>query len=279
MFKDHESPISLFSFQDIITCLTGIMLFFVLILAIKLLEVTKMLEQQSPYRAEIAEWRERNELLKRQLREMTEDIRSIRRRLAGAKREDRATLSIAKFRLERELKELKRRALRSREALKAKEAEKLRRESRKKQLERESEELKRAEDKLRSVKRQNRDYRENIERIRGEIRKRRHSVDITVDGDTDKSPVVLECSRDRIRIVELPGKKTTVIARKGPFASEMVEELCRSLGKYPPQKYYFALLIKPSAAEYARYLERRLAKSRPGIEMGSEPILESEECD
>ena len=162
MFKDHETPISLFSFQDIITCLTGIMLFFLLILSIKLMEITKMLEQQSPYRSEIVEWRERNELLKRQLTELAENIRTYRQRLAGAKREDRATLSIAKFRLEKKLNELQRNALKLQAEKNSKAAEKSRAEVRKKQLERESEELKSVEDKLRQIQRQNQDYLESF---------------------------------------------------------------------------------------------------------------------
>lgn len=279
MFKDHETPISLFSFQDIITCLTGIMLFFLLILSIKLMEITKMLEQQSPYRAEIVEWRERNELLKRQLRELAENIRTYRQRLAGAKREDRATLSIAKFRLEKKAKELRQNALKLQAEKNSKATKRTRAEVRKKQLERESEELQRIEDKLRQIRQQNRSYQENIGRLREDIRKRKHSVNVSVIGNTDKTPVVLECSRDRIRIVERSPKRVIVIQRKGAFLTEMVHEACKALKRYPPQKHYFALLVKPSAADYLSYFGEVMEKICPQAEFGCEPILESEECD
>ena len=101
-----------------------------------------------------------------------------------------------------------------------------------------------------------------------------------IDGNTDKTPIAVVCSKNSIRIVELSNKRVTVIENRTPFCSEMVNEACRRLGEYSRQQHYLALLIKPSAAGYAHYLLiHLLIHSCSGFEFGSEPILESEECD
>lgn len=278
MFKNDESPLSLFSFQDIITCLTGIMLFFLLLLSIRIMEITKLFEQQSPYRSEIAEWQRRNELLRQQLRDVENDIHSYRRRIAGIRHEDRATLTLAKFRLERESSELQADMKRLREHHAVRSEAKKKEEAREKTLERQRAELQNAEDRANAVRQQNLAYEESIRKLREEIRKRKHSVYVRVTGKTGKAPIVLVCSRDNIRIVELARKKEVVVPRRGPFFSEMVNEVCRRIGDYPRQNHYFALLIKPSAAGYLPYLLQTISDSCPGIELGNEPILESEDC-
>jgi len=279
MFKNQESPLSLFSFQDIITCLTGIMLFFLLLLSIKILEITKLLEQQSPYRAEIAEWQQRNELLRNQLDDVGKDIRSYRRRIVSSKHEDRATLAIDKFKLERESKALQDELRRLQEERRARIEAREKEDARQKELERRESELQKAQDKAEAIAKQNRAFEENIRRLREEIRRRKHSVSIAVAGNTDKTPIAVVCSKDRIRIVDLSRKKEISIPRNGPILSEMADEACRRLGDYPLQKYYFAFLCKPSAAGYFSYLLQVVGNAYKGIELGHEPILESEDCD
>ncbi|MBR0459915.1 MAG: hypothetical protein IJJ26_11815, partial [Victivallales bacterium] len=48
MFKNDSSPISLFSFQDIVTSLTGIMVLIILLLAIELLQTRESVPQPEP---------------------------------------------------------------------------------------------------------------------------------------------------------------------------------------------------------------------------------------
>ena len=103
-------------------------------------------------------------------------------------------------------------------------------------------------------------------------------VRITVDGSTSKSPIALECGRDAIRIVDLRKKSAESVPRRGPILTDMVNEVCRKLKKYPTQNYYFVVLLKPGGGAYAEYLTRALSKNLPGAEFAFEPILESEVC-
>lgn len=279
MFKNHESPISLFSFQDIITCLTGIMLFFLLILALKIMEIAKVIEEQSPHRDEIAELRRQNELLRRQLGEISRDIRGYRERIRKAGREDRPTLSIAKFRLERRLREIRRQLAEAEKIKSLREDELRREEERRKRLEERERRLRAAAEELDRLVSANRSCAENIKKLRDEIAKRRRTIHITVSGRTSKRPVAVECSRDRIRLVDLQKKSVVSVERTSPFLSDMVNAAAERLRDYPADEYYFALLIKPSAAPYAEYLTGAVRGKCPGVELGSEPILESEVCD
>ena len=278
MFKNNEPPISLFSFQDIITCLTGIMLFFLLILVIRIMEITKQLEEQSPYRAELTELQKQNALLKKQQQEISRDIDEYRKRIRDAKKNDPASLSIAKFQLERRTRELKRETddLQKRKDLR--EEQKRREEQRRKQLAQKRRRLQETVASLDRIEQQNNSYRERAKELRDEIRKRKRTVNISVSGRTNKKPVALECSGDAIRIIEFDPKNVTVIRRTAPFFTEMANAAAAGLKKYPRSEYYFVLLIKPSAAGYAEYLTHLIEKEYSGADIGSEPILESEEC-
>lgn len=278
MFRNNESPISLFSFQDIVTCLTGIMLFFLLILVIRIMEITKRLEEQSPYRAELEELQKQNALLKKQRQEILRDVDEYRRRIRDAGKKDPASLSIAKFQLERRTRELKRETddLQKRKDLR--EEQKLREERRRKLLSQKQRRIRETADTLGRIERQNDAFRESAKKLREEIRKRKRTVNVSVSGKTNKKPVALECSGDAIRIIEFNPKSVTVIRRNSPFFTDMANAAAAGLKKYPRSEYYFVLLIKPSAASYSEYLMRLLEREYSGADVGSEPILESEGC-
>ena len=74
MFNDDEPPVSLFSFQDIITSLTGIMIFFLLLLSLIIMELAQKTRDASPVARELEQVRIKNDVLKRQISEIASDI-------------------------------------------------------------------------------------------------------------------------------------------------------------------------------------------------------------
>ena len=102
MFKNSEPPISLFSFQDIITSLTGIVIFFLLIFALNLFEVREAPETSDASPEEIEAARQLNELLKKQIVSYENDLRAYHRKLLCPATE-KTSLRIELFRLQKKI--------------------------------------------------------------------------------------------------------------------------------------------------------------------------------
>ena len=81
MFNDNGSPVSLFSFQDIITGLTGIMIFFLLLLSLNILEMSSQETGLSSAEKELTLIREQNQISRKHIKEISEDISSCRTRI------------------------------------------------------------------------------------------------------------------------------------------------------------------------------------------------------
>lgn len=118
--------------------------------------------------------------------------------------------------------------------------------------------------------------RKQLDQIRNEIAQRRHTVNIMLDRKTTRKPVLIECSRDRISI-STNRKRQWTVERRSPSVIHMIDQLCNALKEYSAEDHYFIFLLKPSSAQYLRYLQMRFAAEIPNAESGMEPILESEE--
>ena len=77
MFKDSDPPVSLFSFQDIVTTLIGIMILFVLLLSLELMETTQTFERNSPVMEELKQLRERRRSLEARSEEMSRRLETL----------------------------------------------------------------------------------------------------------------------------------------------------------------------------------------------------------
>ena len=77
MFKDSDPPVSLFSFQDIVTTLIGIMILFVLLLSLELMETTRTFERNSPVMEELKQLRERRRSLEARSEEMSRRLETL----------------------------------------------------------------------------------------------------------------------------------------------------------------------------------------------------------
>ena len=97
---------SLFSFQDIITSLTGIMIFFLLLLALNILNTAEAKQEESPLYQEIAYQKERKKLQEKQIAELSGLLKDYRRRISSIEHTDESTLRLKHFSLAKLLKKL-----------------------------------------------------------------------------------------------------------------------------------------------------------------------------
>ena len=261
MFNNNEPPVSLFSFQDIITSLTGIMIFFLLLFSLSIMEFAQNRQDSSPVYKELEQIRAKNQILKNQITEMSADIRDYRKKIKAARSKDETALTIERYRLEQKLRELK---------VQKNEKENARLKQRKKELEQQ-------EDKVKELAYAVEQKKKQVAEIRKAIEKRRKEVQVTVDASIKKIPVLIECSEDRICIVDTAEKTRRVLPRKSPILTELVGQAISALRHFPPEKYYFVFMVKPSAVRYLTILLSRLQSEIRSADFGIEPILENEE--
>ena len=113
--------------------------------------------------------------------------------------------------------------------------------------------------------------------LRKALAERRRALNITVDRQTSKRPVLIVCSREQIRIIDYTEKKQEIISRQSPDSTRMTETVCKQLKRFSIAGYYFIFLFKPSSVDYARFLKDSFDEAMPRAQSGMEPILESEE--
>ncbi|MBO4648794.1 MAG: hypothetical protein J5806_11635 [Lentisphaeria bacterium] len=276
MFNNDEPPVSLFSFQDIITSLTGIMIFFLLLLSLIILELTQKTQEESPVARELAQVKMKNEVLKKQISEISSDIRDYRKRIQVAQTRDESALILERYRLEKQLTELKsqktsldRELKETREKYAVSEKRNQKLQQQQKELEQKEQQCKEMTSKIKQKKKQVSDTRKMIE-------KRRQEVQVTIDSSIDKIPVLIDCSMDKICIIDSQKKTRQVFTRKTPILSSIVGEAVAHLQQFPPHKYYFVFMVKPSAVNYIRFFITALREKVRNPSIGVEPILEHE---
>ena len=278
MFKNNEPPVSLFSFQDIITTLTGIMIFFLLILVINMLEITEndQKEQKAPVYTEWREVEKQNGLLKKQIREIKHDVNKYRQRLREIARQNDSSLTLEKSRLKDQIageqKEIEKTAQQlrgSEQRLQAETESNQALENEKKQLEKE---LPRLKDALKQCD----ELKAKIKELKKQIAERKKMVNISLDRNIDLKPLLVECSRNSINVFDPATKNVKKFSRRTPIVSDMIADVFKYLKGLSTSEYYFVFLIKPSAAGYFHFLKTQLQENIPGAKHGIEPILENE---
>ncbi len=276
MFNDNEPPVSLFSFQDIITSLTGIMIFFLLLLSLYIMELTQKNQEGSPLYKELAQIKEQNRVLKTQISEITSDIKNYRKRIQSAQKKDESTLMAERFRFENLIRTLKARKNDLNGKITKGKEELSRSEKENAKLKRQRQELVKEQKKCAELAQEAEQQKEKISKIRNEIKKRKKEIQVTVDSSIDKIPVLIECSIDRISIVNTRNKVRRVIQRQSPVTSDLIANAIECLRVFPPSQYYYVLMVKPSAADYITFFQRSLFEAFKSSDIGIEPILEHE---
>ena len=277
MFKYNEAPVSLFSFQDIITTLTGIMLLFLLVMALIMIQVNSELQKNSPVYEQLQQARKENNALKADITQTEQEISSLRKRKRELQKRDNAQLKLEKFTLEQQVKQQKHdlEVLKKKIAEQQKKKENLNR--RQQELARQHSELEQKKKDLDTIKKRIDVQKDQGKELHRKIKAKRNSITITTGSDTNKQPLVIECSGDFIRVIPKDKTRIRKFERRTPVSSDMVKESMRYIRTFPASMNYYILLIKPSAVPYSNFILKKLRGTFPKMEYGMEPILENEE--
>ena len=276
MFNDDEPPVSLFSFQDIITSLTGIMIFFLLLLSLIILEQTQKAQERSPVARELEQVKMKNDVLKKQISEIAADIRDYRKRILIAQTRDESALILERYRLEKQLAELKEQKSELDKELKENRKKYADSEKKNQKLQKQQKELELKERQCRETALKIEQKKKQVSETRKTIEKRRKEVQVTIDSSINKIPILIDCSKDKISILDSMKKTRRVFLRKTPILAALVDEAVAHLQQFSPDKYYFVFMVKPSAADYIRFFITALREKVRNPSLGVEPILEHE---
>ncbi|GEM_PF-889685 len=265
--KDNSPAISFFSFQDIITSVTGIM--FLVMLLLTLLLLMREAVNASPEQTEARRLQEDVRALQERLSQMTSNSEEMRQRLEELRKLDAKTLPQRKEALLRRLEELQRemtQALADEETTK-KESERLRTviaDVREKDAP-VVEELTELQKELSALEAQKAKMEDATEKSKRMMR-------FTWDGNISKRPLLVECSGDAI-LVGTNGVATPLkVFRKKPGAAPMQleSEFLAWAKQQPASEVYFVFLSKPSSFTYAESLARILGDN--GYQRGREVL-------
>lgn len=244
--KRHGSPITLFSFQDIITGLCGLMIMLVLIMLIDVIR-RKNTNEASPIE------------LKGTFSELEVEIADLKTKFAENEKElsssvlTNVTTAIESIQTTRtELSDQKKTI----QSLEARVAEQELANKDKQAKKKVADELKRAQEKIRDA-------------LEAAIAKYgKNMMTFIPERGIAKIPVYVECSGTEVKIHRpmhnLPGMTF-------PYSQNM-NGVLKIADETNPTTSYFLLLIKPSALGYAFELKYRLAEK--GFNIGIDPILE-----
>ena len=264
--KDNSPAISFFSFQDIITSITGIMFLVVIMLVLTVLQ-----QNSSPSRQKSRELQTELSALENELKQLQDSLARFRRQDAE---QNKRIEELKKLRLETlpELKQQRIRQLRlvDREIVRLEEANEqiLQRQQGQVKLKKEKQLLiQRNQDRLTELQHKIAILDESIRQKEKIYQRFSKVIRFVWNRSTPKQPVLLECSGTEISVNPINSKTP-----RRTFTN--YDECLVHCRTYPPQSTYFILLLKPSAFSYGEKFSRELQKA--GYERGRE-ILPDEQ--
>ncbi len=244
--KDGDSAISLFSFQDIITSITGIM--FLVVLLLMLMMLTSHIPQKN--QTATASSKE----LQKELLELKEKIKALQASQKTLDDEINKLKKLSPEELER-LKELLRQQIRDQQE----KLEVVRIAVARKKLEQQKmqpilEKLS-AEDQIQSktistVEKQLAELTPKLKKLEQEMQIRKRVMKFSVKTPTSRKPVIAELGKDGVKIIDI-NRQTTLDLRVKGDPLESIRKLENHLSTLNNNEYYFSLAIKPAGFKHA----------------------------
>ncbi len=278
--RDDSPPISLFSFQDIITSITGIMFMVVLLLVLQILHAkavpnAKADPSDHPPAAEISSLSVRRDSLSRQLADAKKREAELRKRVAQMR-------ALPLDNVPKTMELLKRR-------IAAAEAETARLDSEtagfavngeKNHLSAENsgKSVKQLRHELEQAVAKTKNSRETAERLKQEIERRKKMLSYSIEGNSSKKLIIVECrgagiiakAADPEKPVDFRHPELSGIEARVASCSDFF----RWAKKRNPRSEYFSLVITPAAFGYWELLDSELDSA--GFTRGREIIPDNE---
>ena len=282
--KDKGNPVSLFSFQDIVTSLTGIMVIVILVIVLQLAEATYDYEnpKEAPreyheLKAKIAELTERIAKVKQEGDEIPEELKPYLKvteeELASQLERERLAaenLINEKDNLQKEMEARKLTLAQIQEQLrlleeKMKEARKI-----KEALEAQLKEIENDEE-LARLAQEKQKLEQQCERIRNDIRIEADKVEFSFRGTISRKPILIECAGSGFRAQVYKEDNEVMQFTSGSFNANL-DSLLDWLKKKDLKKCYPVLLFRRGG--FAKFDDIVLAMYRldSNMPLGMEPL-------
>lgn len=247
-----ESPVSFFSFQDIVTSISGIMIFIVLLLALDMTtaaftpqQVSTPIRPEMPLEAEVAALEAR--------------LTELQARLETARTASSDMLSASPAEVRGAIQELEKK-------IQTMDTAKDFRDEARRHREKKVEALREA---LRKTARDIKELARAKERLDATMHKR--VVFAFAEEEQGRKVLVLECSATELLLQEIQSEKTPVAFRDASPANR-IASLEAALGSYPAASHQILVILKPSAFGFGfEFVEKLKAL---GYAVGYEPIEE-----
>ncbi len=282
--KDRGTPVSLFSFQDIVTSLTGIMVIVILVIVLQLAEAR--FEYENPksdnpeylaLKAKINELKERLNQVKAAGEEIPEEFKAYINTPVEAidsqlREEENATVAMSseKERNEKDKVTIKLTFMQLKDLLKAVKEDKKEKEQ---NLEAVEEKLEAAtkDDGTQPLERQLETLQLENERLRNDIRIAADRVEFSFEGVMSRQPILIECTANGFR-AQIYKSGQPVKEFMGGRMSTNIFELVDWLRKQDLKKSYPVLLLRKGFFPHLDELLDELYRVDEDMTMGKEPL-------
>lgn len=278
MSKKSSTPISLFSFQDIITSLTGIMIVVVLVILLQLVETVSQATAQSGQHPEF-------QIMRDKLAELRELEKRLEQQLADRKKENKPSpilrMSEAELRYmirmntERIQQEQKVLADQNRDSSRL-EQEITRIEDRISQQKKQIEELQAKMDYIKELSMKIALLKKRKTEVKNELEKKRKVVSFEFVGEIDRIPILVEVYSWGFRAKVHPDGKVETFGTRGRDSSPL--DQVRKLKKWlagQSDKSYPVLLFR---RESLRFHDEIVFRHFQSADIGRELLNDGEEC-
>ncbi|MBM4019650.1 MAG: hypothetical protein FJ279_04445 [Planctomycetes bacterium] len=255
----HDQTISLFSFQDIVCSVIGMVFFVVLIMALDIVETKATgveAVSQLATEPEVQALRQRADALREEIAKTGAEIERLTGRLNLASGDEEGALDEVK-RLEATLKNLYERIRQDQETIAKADAERQKTEAERQQKLKESERLARRADELRA----------QLKTAQAMPR-----IAFIIDPRPDNlEPWLLEISDSHLRVASKDGRGT-VLEFGGTTSEQRKMRFLAWVSSQSNQTHYFVLLTKPSGVRLSDEIEKEM-KTR-GFDIGRDLLPE-----
>ena len=265
--EEEASAISLFSFQDIITSITGIMFLVVLLL------VLIMLTSHEPSKQEVkTEDADTQEMLAQlaTLQQQLAELKNIQN-IVDKDLEKIRTLSPAA--IEAKLKELEKLLKQKSLELQKSALEQKKAQAELEELERKLRDLNQQLDpklkKLKKLEEQRKNLQHKLQQKKAEIEQRKKMMEYSIDNNTNKIPVLVEVSADGCQVLNVSNNQHSDLRVRGN-AYESIKKLWQYLERNcDPSINYVTLVVKPSGFQHVAGMTESLKQKKfeRGIEI------------
>lgn len=283
--KDRGTPISLFSFQDIITSLTGIMIIVILVIALQMLETVQQSQDAPPPPQEYTDVQKTLEELKARLHalenqqeplpeEWLEILNSTPEAIeAMRKREEARNESLKKKKQsnQKTIETLKEKYAAIQEKLnKAEQELKELQQSLETPLAESKEENKELEKKLAELKDKLARLLEEERKLVNAIAAKRKKLEFSFVGERTHTPILVECKGNSFRAGVYLSKDIRDFS-SGDF-DDNLNALCKWLKGFDFSHYYPVLLYRESAIQHCNSIEGKIKNLDSSLKFGKDPI-------